>query len=403
MTRPFQRSLRRPALLTALVVGASLVAAVPAAPVALGAPGCKITNARTGTSKATLTAALSVARGGDTLEVRGTCVGRTDLTKSIKLVGKPSKTLGKPVLDGNLIDRVLTVAAGRTVSITGLTIKRGNAGADVIPAGRGGAIYNEGTLTLSRTIVRDSAAEDRGGAIYTTSKLTLGDGTRIINNLAAFGAGVFVDGEHTTASLTMTGDASITKASAAGDGGGVYAWTGTMTMKGSSSISEATAGNAGGGVLLFGSTLDMYGTSSIHDSTAASSGAIEAWSQDALDIPVRLRMHEQSSVYKNSATSYAAAIGVEGQMLMEGQSVVRNNTIAAGLGAVELWAWDLAIGSGLTMKNGSRIRTNTSGAGGAGIYVYDACGGGKPTLTGANSTRVTGNTPAQIVHHPACG
>ena len=41
-------------------------------------------------------------------------------------------------------------------------------------------------------------------------------------------------------------------------------------------------------------------------------------------------MHEQSSVYKNSATSYASAIGIEGQLLMEGQSVVRNNTIAAG-------------------------------------------------------------------------
>ena len=112
MTRPFQRSLRRPALLTALVVGASLLAAVPAAPVALGAPGCKVTNARTGGSKATLTAAVTAERGGDTLEIRGTCFGRTDLTKSLKLVGKPSTYMMDAVMS------LLRMSPGRCL-ITG--------------------------------------------------------------------------------------------------------------------------------------------------------------------------------------------------------------------------------------------------------------------------------------------
>jgi predicted outer membrane repeat protein len=403
MPRPTRRSFRRPALLTALVVGASLIAAVPAAPVALGAPGCKVKNVRTGATRTTLQAAVTAARGGDTLEIRGTCVGSTEIPKALKLVGVRTTTLGKPVLDGNLAGRVLKIGVGRTVSITGLTIKRGSATDDVVPAKQGGGIYNAGTLTLTRTIVRDSGSEDRGGGIYTTGKLTLGNGTRVINNLALFGGGVFVDGQFTTASLVMTGDARIVRGAASKEGGGVYAWTGTMTMKATSSISESTAGDYGGGVLLYGSILDMYDTTSLHDNSAGGSGAIEVRSENALDILGRLRMHEQSSVYKNSATLYAAAIGVEGRMLMEGQSVVRNNTIGAGLGAVELWAWDPVLGSGLTMKNGSRIRNNTSGAGGAGLYIYDECGGGEPTTTGVNATRVTANTPAQVAHHPVCG
>lgn len=401
MPRPTRRSLRRPALLTALVVGASTLAAVPAAPVALGAPGCKVTNLRTGVSKASLQAAVTAARGGDMLEIRGTCVGTTDITKSLKLVGKRTTTLGKPVLDANLAGRVLTIAKGRTVRITGLTIRRGTATAESVPANRGGGIYNEGSLTLTKVTVRSNASEDRGGGIYTTGTLNLGSGTRVINNLALYGAGVFVDGETSAASLTMAGDATITKSSAASNGGGIYAWTAPVSLKGTSSVHTNVADNAGAAVFLTGATLDLFGSSSLHDNTATSGGAVEGYAEGS--VLSRVRLHDSSSVYRNSAETYASAIGVEGTIRMEDDAVVRNNTVAGGTGAVELWTYVPELDSSLTMKDRSRIRNNTSGAAGGGIYIYDDCGGDIPTLSGATATRVTGNTPDQIVHHPACG
>ncbi len=57
------------------------------------------------------------------------------------------------IIDANQIDRVLSVATGRTATISGVTLRNG-----AVPRTSGGGIYNQGTLTLSHSTLSGNAA-----------------------------------------------------------------------------------------------------------------------------------------------------------------------------------------------------------------------------------------------------
>lgn len=134
------------------------------------------------------------------------------------------------IIDANGIDRVLGVAAGRTVTISGVTLRNG------VAAQLGGGINNAGTLTLNNTVLSANVAGERGGGICNVGTLTLNRST--------------VDGNMTPST---------------GGGGGLYSEGLMQVMQ--STISNNTANDGGGILILFGSLF-------VTNSTIASNNAL---------------------------------------------------------------------------------------------------------------------------------
>ncbi len=111
-------------LLMALgLVAATLAISAPA--MGASAPSCAVSNARTHEGYSSLQAATAAAEAGDTLEVKGTCVGNTTVGKDLGIKGVTNKAFpGPPTLDGGGTGTVLQITNG-TTTIDGLTITNG--------------------------------------------------------------------------------------------------------------------------------------------------------------------------------------------------------------------------------------------------------------------------------------
>lgn len=149
--------------------------------------------------------------------------------------------------------RLLAVAAGATLAVDRLTLRNGRAFETVGNMSRGGAVLNQGTLTLTDVVVSSNAALGRftgstggsaaGGGIFSTGTLTVVGG-QITGNRAE-GAPGGMGGIAVGPSLaTWPG-----KAGGDGMGGGVYVGGGTATFRNlTASDNTATGGSGGRGV-----------------------------------------------------------------------------------------------------------------------------------------------------------
>jgi hypothetical protein len=194
-------------------------------------------------------------------------------------------TIARGTAGGTPAFRLFDVASGASLSLQSLTLEGGLA-SSAAAAALGGAIYNQGALTLSGATVKGNVAQGadaawlgnngqpaEGGAIYSSGALTLDGNTMIQNNQAlggqggpggsrtapglggdARGGGVYVGGGSATlSSVTLSGN--IAKGGVGGDpgsrggsalGGGLYLATGTATLSGSSLSGNTAQGGAGG-------------------------------------------------------------------------------------------------------------------------------------------------------------
>src|SRR5262249_14219416 len=112
-------------------------------------------------------------------------------------------------------------------------------------AKQGGAIYNEGTLTITAgSTISGCSATDSGGAIYNEGTLTIMSGS------------------------TIRGSSAVTS------GGGIYN-DGMLTVSSGSTISDCSAGGGSGGAIKnFGGTV-VIDSSTITGNTATEGGAID--------------------------------------------------------------------------------------------------------------------------------
>jgi hypothetical protein len=103
-------------------------------------------------------------------------------------------TLQRSTGRGTPAFRLFYVAAGGTLALTGLTLSNGLANSQF--NADGGAIYNQGTLSLDRVTVENCAAQGQsshsssGGGIYSGGALAIADSV-IQNNRALGGSGQF--------------------------------------------------------------------------------------------------------------------------------------------------------------------------------------------------------------------
>jgi predicted outer membrane repeat protein len=84
---------------------------------------------------------------------------------------------GTSVVDPNHLDRAFAVLKGASLSISGVTIKHGaqslsGAGVKSVAPGEGGAIYNDGALSVDRSELVANTAAEGGGAIFSDQNAT---------------------------------------------------------------------------------------------------------------------------------------------------------------------------------------------------------------------------------------
>lgn len=182
------------------------------------------------------------------------------------------------IVDANQIDRVFAIDAGRTVSMSGITVQNGYAG----PDGRGGGIFNAGTLFLDHvTLTGNQAGNDGagvcnngtltvqhssfthnvtnsfGGGIANSSTLSLQDSTLAINTAEA-GGGLYNGGNLAMSGTTISFN---TAPYSIGIGGGIFNIYGMTIVN--STIASNTADTNGGGIFNQGTNLapvNLYNT-----------------------------------------------------------------------------------------------------------------------------------------------
>jgi len=133
--------------------------------------------------------------------------------------------------------RLFRVSSGTTVTLRGLTLADGGGSAF---SGNGGAIYNDGTLTLTHcTLSGNTVVSGSGGAIFNSGTLTLAHCT-LSGNSANFGGAIDSGNGNSGDTLTLTH--CTLSGNSAGIIGGAISSGGILTL-----THSIVAGNSGGG------------------------------------------------------------------------------------------------------------------------------------------------------------
>lgn len=224
-------------------------------------------------SECTLREAIAAAEPGDNITFKGNVSGRI-LTQSELIIAK-SLTIAGPgarvlAIDGQNAHRVFQLNESSVVTISGLTIFRGN---EI----NGGGIYvgESSRLTLDASVVAGNLAV-QGGGIFNDGVLTVVRSTVAGNTSTENGGGILSEGQRLTiVRSTISGNRTN------GFGGGVFVCTssgcpGNLTLR-SSTITDNQAAEQAGGLFLneFGATGTAFNTIIAGNRGLASNTSIE--------------------------------------------------------------------------------------------------------------------------------
>jgi len=206
-------------------------------------------------NECTLREALAAAQSGEHITFKSNLSGTIALTAGELVIAKGLFIDGpgadRIAVNGQNASRVFRIGLGPGVTITGLTITRGNA-----IGGEGGGIRVEdgGRLTLIGSMVTGNAAVN-GGGIRAEGALTL-VGTTVAANTAVIGAG----GIGTSSELTVR--RSTISGNAASQGGGieVFCSAGCPAALYSSTVTANTATNDAGGIFNIATSFVIFNT-----------------------------------------------------------------------------------------------------------------------------------------------
>src|SRR6478672_10504806 len=230
--------------------------------------------------------ALADANDGDTIEFDPLLGGRDLPVAAVlgQLVVNKSVTIRwvpisgyNPYLgvDAQHANRVFYINPGKTVIISGLTIKNGSAPA---PDYWGGGIYNDhASLTVSSCIISDNSAvhgawgEGVGGGIFNDQGTLIVSGSTLSGNSSYYGGGIS-NNWLGAGSATVTITNSTISGNSAGFGAGIMNGDGTLTLS-NSTVSGNSATYWGGGIYNSGTTNFSHATLAITNSTLSGNSA----------------------------------------------------------------------------------------------------------------------------------
>jgi CSLREA domain-containing protein len=190
--------------------------------------------------------AIADAASGDTIDFNlSACPCTITLTSGELVIGKSLTIRGlganQLIVSGNNASRVFSISSSHTVLLDALTMTGGN-GVGAKFSGDGGAIYNEGILTVTNSAVSGNSAGlgfDGGGIRNDGGPLTLINST-VSGNSAGFNGG----GIRNSGVLRMF-NSTVSSNSAGLDGGGIHSF-GQLTVTNSTVSGNSAKGNGGG-------------------------------------------------------------------------------------------------------------------------------------------------------------
>ncbi|PYS23626.1 MAG: hypothetical protein DMF72_08740 [Acidobacteria bacterium] len=172
-------------------------------------------------------------------------------------------TTDSVTVNGNAQSRVFTANTGRTVSISNLTLTGGNGS-----GGNGGAIQNNGTLSLKGVTLNNNTATN-GGAIRSDGALVMTNCTISGNRANGDGGGLYnAINQATLTNVTVAYNRADNDNNGSGTGGGVFQISGNVLLhntivadnyKGSS---PSTTADDVGGTIDSSSSYNLIGTGS---------------------------------------------------------------------------------------------------------------------------------------------
>lgn len=313
--------------------------------------------------------ALAVANDGDTIDatgVSGTILlisGQLNVDKDVTISGPGANHLA---VDGNGQSRVFFINAGKTVTISGLTITNGN-----VPNDWGGGISNvHGTLTVSNCII---SGNSRGGILNDEATLTVSN-------------------------CTISGSS----------GGGIFSGTGPSGIATVTITNSTISGNSatyGGGVLNAGSG---YAELTITDSTISNNSAdygggicnLTGGSQGGAAIVTLTNstVNDNSAVGDGGGIYNSAGRGLHASLTVENSTISNNSTNGNGGGVYNVAGGTFG-GADVTVIN-STLSANSASANGGGTY-NTGVGGGSASLALGNTILNAGTSGENIFNDTA--
>ena len=316
------------------------------------------------------------------------------INKNIRIDGKGH------TIDARDLGRIFSIGEGFTVTLTNATLINGR-------ATEGGAIYNDGSLTLSDVKLSDNAADSYGGAVFNNGHLVVSDSVFDSNDILNRGsAGVdyggaaiynwenakldisksnftnniknYVNGDRLVGAVTTIGNATIRDSyfvNNSGRWGGALAATGgvsgsainTISVDGTKFVNNTAL--YGGAMFVWASNYTI--SNSVFDNNSAfgkgdmspndNNGGALIVTQD--NIPVSGKI--VNSNFTNNKAQYGGAAWInEGTVDIDGSNFI-NNTATADAGAI---GFDPQYAKIIATVDSSKFVNNTAGSRAGAIY-----------------------------------
>ena len=325
------------------------------------------------------------------------------------------------------LGRIFSIGEGFTVTLTNATLINGK-------ADKGGAIYNDGSLTLSDVKLSDNAADSYGGAVFNNGHLVVGnsvfDSNDIVNRGSASvdygGAAIYnwydgtltvsgsnftnniknyKNGDRLVGAVATIGDATISDScfvNNAGRWGGAISASGYLiagddvnTLTVSGSTFKENGGLYGAGIFVAGS--DFTVSDCVFDkNTAFGKGNMTPNNNNGAAIEVTDTNKAivgtiTGSKFTNNKAQYGGAIDIcEGNIKITDSEFVNNSADVEG-GAIDI---NTVNGNPEVSISGSKFINNSAPRGGAILNIKD--------LTVRN-TEFVNNTPNAIFNYVGFG
>ena len=254
---------------------------------------------------------LNIRTFADLQNAIGLVTGTLTLNQNVAMTAKEASdftngiTINKDItidgkghtIDAKNLGRIFSIGEGFTVTLTNATLINGK-------ADKGGAIYNDGSLTLSDVKLSDNAADSYGGAVFNNGELVVSDSVFDSND------------------IVNRGSASVDYGGAA-----IYNWyDGTLTVSGSNFTNNIknykNGDNLVGAITTIGNAT-VSGSNFVNNS-GRWGGAISATGAELRKNSSTLTV--SNTIFKDNSALYAGAVYIWGSNYNIADCVFDNNT-----------------------------------------------------------------------------